>query len=177
MAREVVSIVDTTDNHRRDFTAGPSHQHGSRLRILFLCTHNSCRSQMAEGWARHLLKDRFEPYSAGIDPTRVDARAARVMAEAGVDISRQQAKSISEIQGIDFDYVVTVCDQAREQCPYFPARVQVIHAGFDDPPTLAGQAKDEDEALTMYRRVRDEIRRLIAIWSSRLWPFTLYPPV
>jgi arsenate reductase len=133
----------------------------TRWKILFLCTHNSCRSQMAEGWAHHLLGDRFESYSAGIDPTRVDPRAVRVMAEAGVDISSRQAKHICEIQDIDFDYVVTVCDQAREQCPYFPARVAVFHAGFEDPPALAGRAKDEQEALAIYRRVRDEIRRFV----------------
>ena len=109
----------------------------------------------------HLLKDRFDFYSAGTDPTRVDPRAVQVMAEAGVDISSHRAKSISEIQDIDFDYVVTVCDQAREQCPYFPARVREIHAGFDDPPALAGRAKDEQEVLAIYRRVRDEIRSFI----------------
>ncbi len=129
--------------------------------VLFLCIHNSCRSQMAEGWARHLLADRFEPFSAGIDPTRVDPRAVQVMAEAGVDISSHRAKNISDIQDIDFDYVVTVCNEAREQCPYFPARVRAIHAGFDDPPALAGPARDEQEALAIYRRVRDEIRRLV----------------
>jgi len=129
---------------------------------------------MAEGWARHLLNDRFESYSAGIDPTRVDPRAVQVMAEAGVDLSSHHAKSIRDIQNIDFDYVVTVCDQAREQCPYFPARLGVIHASFDDPPALAGQAKgdpkrdvsrlgtlDEQEAVAIYRRVRDEIRGFI----------------
>jgi arsenate reductase len=140
---------------------GPGPEREKRLKVLFLCTHNSCRSQMAEGWARHLLKDRFESYSAGIDPTRVDPRAIQVMGEAGVDISSHHAKRISEIQDVDFDYVVTVCDQAREQCPYFPARVGVLHVGFDDPPFLAGEAKDEREALAIYRRVRDEIRRFI----------------
>ncbi len=113
---------------------------------------------MAEGWAQHLLKDRFESHSAGSDPTRVDPRAVRVMAEAGVDISSHCVKSISDIQDIDFDYVVTVGDQAREQCPYFPARVRALHADFDDPPAPAGQARDEQEALAIYRRVRDEIR-------------------
>lgn len=129
--------------------------------VLFLCTHNSCRSQMAEGWARHLLKGQFESYSAGSDPTRVDPRAVQVMAEVGVDISSHRAKSISDIQDIDFDYVVTVCNEAREQCPYFPARVRAIHAGFDDPPALAGQARNEQEVLAIYRRVRDEIKRFI----------------
>ncbi len=139
----------------------PDPAQEERPRILFLCTHNSCRSQMAEGWAHHLLKDQFESYSAGIAPTRVDPYAIRVMAEAGVDISLHHAKSSNDLQDIDFDYVISVCDQAREQCPYFPARVAVLHAGFDDPPALAGQAKDEQEALAIYRRVRDEIRRFV----------------
>ena len=141
--------------------SGITNEQEKRLKILFLCTHNSCRSQMAEGWAHHLHPDRFEPYSAGIDPTRVDPYAVKVMAEAGVDISSHRAKSINEIQDIGFDYVVTVCDQAREQCPYFPARVRMIHAGFDDPPALAEGARDEQEVLAIYRRVRDEIRSFV----------------
>jgi len=117
---------------------------------------------MAQGWVHHLHADRFEPYSAGIDPTRVDPYAVKVMAEAGVDISSARAKSISEIQDVSFDYVVTVCDEAREQCPYFPARVRMIHAGFDDPPALAEEAAGDDQAiLAIYRRVRDEIRRFV----------------
>ena len=132
-----------------------------RLKILFLCTHNSCRSQMAQGWVHYLHADQSEPYSAGIDPTRVDPYAIKVMAEAGVDISSGHAKGISEIQDIDFDYVVTVCDDAREQCPYFPARVRMIHAGFDDPPALAKEARDEQAVLAIYRRVRDEIRSFV----------------
>ncbi len=129
--------------------------------VLFLCTHNSSRSQMAEGWARHLLKDQFEFYSAGTAPTRVDPYAIRVMAEAGVDISAHYAKSINDIQNTDFDYVVTVCDQAHEQCPYFATRAVVFHQDFDDPPALADQVKDEQKTLAIYRRVRDEIRRFI----------------
>jgi arsenate reductase len=160
-AKKIANMANTTDSHYRDSGAGRKDRRRERPTILFLCTHNSCRSQMAEGWARHLWNDRFEPYSAGIDPTQADPRAAEVMAEAGVDISGQRAKSLGEMQGIDFDYVVTVCDQAREQCPYFPARVAVFHAGFEDPPALAGQAQDENEALTIYRRVRDEIRHFI----------------
>ncbi len=116
---------------------------------------------MAEGWTRHLYPDQFEPYSAGIGPTQVDPYAVRVMAEAGVDISGQHAKSISEIRGIDFDYVVTVCNEAYEQCPCFPARVRMIHVGFDDPPALAKEAGDEQAVLAIYRRVRDEIRSLV----------------
>jgi arsenate reductase len=139
-----------------------------RLKILFLCTHNACRSQMAEGWARHLHAERLEAYSAGTDPTRLDPYALRVMAEAGVDISSHRAKGIREIQDVDFDYVVTVCDQAREQCPWFPGRAAVIHAGFADPPALAEEGKDEREVLAIYRRVRDEIRRFVEELPQRL---------
>ncbi len=132
-----------------------------KLKVLFLCTGNSCRSQMAEGWTRCLKGDAVEPYSAGIKPRDLDPRAIRVMAEAGVDISGQRSKSVDDLKDILFDYVVTVCDQAHESCPLFPGRTKVIHVGFDDPPRLARQAKDEHEALRHYRRVRDEIRAFI----------------
>jgi arsenate reductase len=132
-----------------------------KLKVLFLCTGNSCRSQMAEGWARQLKGDVIEPYSAGIEPHGLDPRAVRVMAEAGVDISGQRSKAVEELNDIPFDYVVTVCDQAHESCPLFPGRTKVIHVGFDDPPRLAKQVKDEHEALRHYRRVRDEIRAFI----------------
>ncbi len=132
-----------------------------RLKILFLCTGNSCRSQMAEGWTRHLKGDVIEPYSAGIDPHGLDPRAVKVTAEAGVDISGQRSKHVDELKGIPFDYVVTVCDNAHEQCPFFPGRTKVIHVGFDDPPRLAAQAKTEKEALDCYRRVRDQIRAFV----------------
>ncbi len=131
------------------------------LKVLFLCTGNSCRSQMAEGWARHLKGDVIEPYSAGIEPRRLDARAVEVMAKAGVDISSHKSKHVDELGGIDFDYVVTVCDHAHEHCPVFPGSTRVIHVGFDDPPQLAASAKTEEEALRHYRRVRDEIRAFV----------------
>jgi len=133
----------------------------SKTRVLFLCTGNSCRSQMAEGWARHLKSDIIDAYSAGTEPHPVDPRAIRVMAEAGVDISTQRSKSVDELPAVDFDYVVTLCDGAKEACPYFPARVRVVHRGFDDPPKLAAGARTEDEALAHYRRVRDEIRAFV----------------
>jgi arsenate reductase len=132
-----------------------------KLKVLFLCTGNSCRSQMAEGWARCLKDDAIEAYSAGIAPHGLDPRAVQVMAEAGVDISGQHAKHLDEVKNIAFDCVVTVCDQAHESCPLFPGRTKVIHVGFDDPPALARQAKDAQEALGHYRRVRDEIRRFV----------------
>jgi arsenate reductase len=132
-----------------------------KLKVLFLCTGNSCRSQMAEGWTHRLKGDVIEPYSAGIEPHDLDPRAVQVMVEAGVDISRQRSKHVDELRAIQFDYVVTVCDQAHESCPLFPGRTKVVHVGFDDPPRLAKQTKDEREALSHYRRVRDEIRRFV----------------
>jgi arsenate reductase len=131
------------------------------LKVLFLCTGNSCRSQMAEGWARHLKGDVIEPYSAGIEPRRLDPRAVEVMAEAGVDISSQRSKHVDELRHIEFDTVVTVCDHAHEHCPSFPGRTRLVHVGFDDPPQLAAGAKTEEEVLGHYRRVRDEIREFV----------------
>jgi arsenate reductase len=130
-------------------------------KILFLCTGNSCRSQMAEGWTRRLKGEVLEPYSAGIDPRGVDPLAVRVMEEAGVDISGQRSKPLAELSGIAFDYVVTVCDHAREMCPVYPAGTKTAHRSFDDPPALARDAADEAEVLEIYRRVRDEIRAFV----------------
>ena len=132
-----------------------------KLKVLFLCTGNSCRSQMAEGWARHLKSDVIEPYSAGTEKHGLNPLAVKVMAEAGVDISRQQSKRVDELDRTDFDYVVTVCGHANEHCPYFPGKAKIIHVGFDDPPKLAFAAKSEEEALGHYRRVRDEIRAFV----------------
>ncbi|MBN1507918.1 MAG: arsenate reductase ArsC [Sedimentisphaerales bacterium] len=131
------------------------------MKVLFLCTGNSCRSQMAEGWARHLKGDVIEPYSAGIEPHGLDPRAIQVMADAGVDISAHRSKHVEEVIDVPFDYVITVCDDAREQCPFFPRKAKMAHVGFEDPPRLAQQAKDEQEALNSYRRIRDEIRQFI----------------
>jgi len=133
----------------------------SKVKVLFLCTGNACRSQMAEGWARHLKPDVIEPFSAGVAPKHLDPNAVKVMAEAGVDISAQRAKPLSELMEIDPDYVVTVCGHAHETCPAFPGRAKVIHRGFDDPPKLSEGAKTEQEALVHYRRVRDEIRSFV----------------
>ncbi len=124
--------------------------------ILFLCTGNSCRSQMAEGWGRHLLGDKFEFSSAGIVKHGMNPLAVKVMAEAGVDISAHYSKTPAELPRDDFDYVITLCGHANESCPWFPGGV--IHHGFDDPPKLAESAADEEESLGHYRRVRDEIR-------------------
>ena len=130
-------------------------------KILFLCTGNSCRSQMAEGWARALKGDVIEAYSAGIEAHGLNPSAVHVMAEAGVDISRQTSKNVAELLDVPFDYVVTVCGHANEHCPLFPGRAQVVHVGFDDPPALARQAEGGEAKLDCYRRVRDEIRRFV----------------
>ena len=139
-----------------------------KLKLLFLCTGNSCRSQMAEGWTRRLNGDRIEPFSAGVDPSGIDARAARVMAEAGVDLSSQRSKHVRELLDIDFDLVITVCDHARQTCPSFPRPTRSTHVGFDDPPRLASAARDDEEALVHYRRVRDEIRAFVEELPQRL---------
>jgi len=131
------------------------------IKVLFLCTGNSCRSQMAEGWARHLQGGAIEPYSAGVKPRGLDRRAVAVMAEADVDISTQRAKGLGELPKVSFDYVVTVCDDAREACPVFPGGAKMVHVGFDDPPRLAASAQTEQEALARYRRVRDQIRDFV----------------
>lgn len=133
----------------------------AKTKVLFLCTGNSCRSQMAEGWTRSLKGDSIEPYSAGIETHGLNPNAVRVMAEAGVDISGQRSKNVAELRDIQFDYVVTVCGHAHEHCPVFRGNTKVIHAGFDDPPALAVNAKTEDERLRPYRRVRDEIKSFI----------------
>lgn len=132
-----------------------------KLKILFLCTGNSCRSQMAEGWARHLRGDLVEPYSAGIVKHGLNPHALKVMAEAGVDIAAHQSKTLEDIGPVDFDYVVTVCGHANEHCPIFPGKTKVVHVGFEDPPTLTKHLPDGEEKLAVYRRVRDEIRRFI----------------
>lgn len=132
-----------------------------KLKVLFLCTGNSCRSQMAEGWARALKGDVIEAYSAGIETHGMNPHALRVMAEAGVDISGQHSKRVDTLLDVPFDYVVTVCGHANETCPRFPGRATVVHQGFDDPPKLAQGATTEEEILAPYRRVRDEIRNYI----------------
>ena len=132
-----------------------------KLKVLFLCTGNSCRSQMAEGWCRNLKGDVLDAYSAGIETHGLNPNAVKVMAEVGVDISGHRSKSVDELKDIDFDYVVTVCGHANENCPIFPGKAKVIHMGFDDPPKLAKLAKNKEDALNCYRKVRDEIRCFI----------------
>ena len=116
---------------------------------------------MAEGWTKALKGDQLEAYSAGIQPKGVDPRAVKVMDEAGIDISGQKSKDIDSLGSLEFEYVVTLCDNARESCPFFPAKTKRVHMGFEDPPLLADGAASEEEALVPYRRVRDEIRAFV----------------
>ncbi|MFO7677108.1 MAG: arsenate reductase ArsC [Thermoplasmatota archaeon] len=126
----------------------------SKKTVLFLCTHNSCRSQMAEGLLNAMYPDRFKAFSAGIQKKTVNPNALQVMKEIGIDISMHYSKLITDFQGKEFDYVVTVCDNVKETCPYFPGK-HVIHKSFQDPSSFKG---DADETLIIFRRVRDEIK-------------------
>jgi arsenate reductase len=134
----------------------------SKSKVLFLCTGNSCRSQMAEGWARHLHGDQVDVYSAGIEAHGMNPNAVQVMAEAGVDITGQSSKLAHTLANVPLDVVITVCGHADENCPTFLGKARIIHVGFDDPPKLARTSANQEEALDHYRRVRDEIRAFIA---------------
>jgi len=129
------------------------------LKILFLCTGNSCRSQMAEGWARALKAAEIEAFSAGVEPKGLNPLAVKAMAEAGVDISRQKSKHVRTLLSIPFDLVITVCDHARESCPIFLAEVKIVHVDFEDPAAAQGT---ENKVLPVFRRVRDQIREFVA---------------
>lgn len=143
-----------------------------KLNVLFLCTGNSCRSQMAEGWARHLKGEVVNAWSAGIETHGLNPNAVKVMAEAGVDISGHQSKNVTDLPHIHFDYVVTVCGHANEHCPLFPGKTNIVHVGFDDPPALAralaAQGAGADAQLDCYRRVRDEIKAFVESLPERL---------
>lgn len=129
-----------------------------KLKILFLCTGNSCRSQMAEGLCRDIHPDSIEAFSCGIEKHGLNPLAVRAMKDIGIDISSHTSKTVEELDDIEFDYVITVCGHANETCPIFPGKTTMIHRGFDDPPALAAGCVDEDAALVHYERVRDEIR-------------------
>ncbi len=129
--------------------------------ILFLCTGNSCRSQMAEGWVRRLHGSRMNVASAGVDPGELDPRAVRAMAEVGVDISGQRSEHLRLYLDHGYDLVMTVCDTARVNCPVFPGASRTHHRSFPDPPALAARAATEEQAMVHYRRVRDEIRAFV----------------
>lgn len=137
-------------------------------KILFLCTGNSCRSQMAEGWARHVLAPQVEAFSAGTEPQGINPLAVRAMKECGVDISQHESKSLESLKMVPLDLVVTVCDNAAASCPCPPAGAKIIHAPFDDPPKLAAGAKNDEEAMPHYRRVRDEIKEFVLMLPS-IW--------
>ena len=139
-----------------------------KKKVLFLCTGNSCRSQMAEGWARSLHSQLIDTYSAGTSPHGVNPLAIKVMAEAGIDISRHESKHLDTLNHLKLDLVITVCDNAASNCPIPPKGTRVVHVPFDDPPQLAKGAKSEEEALRHYRRVRDEIRDFMAEMPSLL---------
>lgn len=130
-----------------------------KKKVLFICTHNSARSQMAEAFLNYLYPDRFEAYSAGTKPGALNQYAVKVMQEMGIDLGKHYSKHLSEFAGMEFDYVVTVCDKARESCPFFPGAKTYIHKSFDDPSQASGT---DDEILEFTRKVRDEIRKFIA---------------
>jgi arsenate reductase len=136
-----------------------------KLKVLFLCTGNSCRSQIAQGWARHLKSGEIEAYSAGIRPIGLSSRAVKVMAEVGVDISGQRSKHFDEFADIDLGCVVTVCDNAKEQCPVFPGRVRMVHQSFEDPYFATGS---EEEVMATFRRVRDQIKAFVETMPQSL---------
>lgn len=125
------------------------------LKVLFLCTGNACRSQMAEGLVNHDLAGRVQAWSAGVQPSQVNPRAIQVMAEVGIDISGQHSKSVAELADATFDLVITLCDQAQQQCPFFPGDTEVMHVGFPDPARATGT---EAEIMAVFRQVRDALR-------------------
>jgi arsenate reductase (thioredoxin) len=136
----------------------------AKKRVLILCTGNSARSQMAEGLLRHDAGDRFEVFSAGTRPSRIRSEAVAVMREIGIDISGHRSKSVDEFAQSDFDFVLTVCDNAKESCPLFPADTTTIHRDFEDPAAVLGE---EEQRLAIFRRVRDEIRDYLQVFTSR----------
>jgi arsenate reductase len=135
----------------------------NKQRVLFLCTHNSARSQMAEGFLRSLAGDRFEVASAGTETTRVHPLAIRAMADVGIDISRHTSKVVDEFVKQPWDYVITVCDAANEGCPVFPQKASRLHWSFEDPSRATGS---DDQRLEVFRRVRDQINRRITDWIT-----------
>ena len=136
-----------------------------KIKILFLCTGNSCRSQMAEGWAEFLKDDRIDAYSAGIMPCYVHPRAIEVMAEAGVDISNHSSKHIDDLAGVEFDYVITLCDSANERCPVLSGKTKHIHHSFTDPAAAIGTTED---VMNAFRKTRDKIRAFIETLPNSL---------
>jgi arsenate reductase len=136
-----------------------------KTKVLFLCTGNSCRSQIAEGWARELKGNVIDAYSAGIRPIGVSSRAIKAMAEEGVDISMHKSQHVDEFSGNDFDYVVTLCDNAAENCPVFSGKTRIVHKPFDDPYFASGS---EEQIMATFRKVRDDIRMFIETMPESL---------
>ncbi len=134
-------------------------------KILFLCTGNSCRSQMGEGFMRHMAGDKFEVFSAGVEPTQVNPYAIKVMAEAGIDISYHRSKSVNEFLKQEFDYVITVCNHARQVCPIFPGKYKKIHWDIEDPAEISGT---EREKMVLFRKIRDEIKEKCQKFLNKL---------
>lgn len=133
-----------------------------KLKVLFLCTGNSCRSQMAEGWAKALKSETIDAWSAGLETHGLNPHAVHVMSEVGIDISGHKSELVADLLQIPFDLVITVCSNAHESCPVFPGTTKVVHHGFDDPPRLAAMATSDQQAWPHYRRVREEIRAFVA---------------
>ncbi len=129
-----------------------------KIKVLFLCTGNACRSQMAEGWARHLKSDVIEADSGGVWPVGVSSRAIQVMAEAGIDISSQTSDHVNDFLAIDFDYVITLCDNARERCPIFSGKAKLIHKPFEDPTFVMGST---DAIMAAFRQTREQIKTFV----------------
>jgi len=144
---------------------------GRKMNVLFLCTGNSCRSQIAEGWARTLLSDSCVAYSAGLEAHGLNTTAIRVMAESGVDVTTQLSQTVAELPNIAWDLVVTVCDAARESCPYLPGVAITIHHSFIDPPA-ASSGLSEIDTLNVYRNVRDEIKEFVVALPKYFSPIT-----
>lgn len=139
-----------------------------KFKLLFLCTGNSCRSQMAEGWARQLLGKDFEVYSAGIETHGLNPFAVKVMAEAGVDISKHRSKNFNEFINTPLDFIITVCGHAHETCPIVPSKCKIIHQGFEDPPRLAKEVENMEDKLNCYRKVRDQIKEYVGTLPNLL---------
>ncbi|MFL6469020.1 MAG: arsenate reductase ArsC [Pyrinomonadaceae bacterium] len=137
----------------------------TKKRVLILCTGNSARSQMAEGLLRNIAGGRFEVESAGMNPSSVRSEAIEVMREIGIDISHQTSKSVDRFVNENFDFVITVCDNAKELCPVFPNATVKIHQSFDDPP--ASETATYEETIAVFRRVRDEIRRYLVEFARK----------
>ena len=164
-----------TTKQRMAVSGGMEMKSGGKKSILFLCTGNSCRSQMAEAWTKALHHGSFDVFSAGIEPHQLDSRAVKVMWEAGIEMVGHYAKHVDELKEISFDFIITVCDHAKEHCPFFPGTHKILHKGFEDPPVLAKRARTEEEALEHYRRIRDEIRVFVEGLPGITKPVKAFP--